>query len=117
VNSPALGLNFDISHFAVQGMPLQETVAALAPHAIHTHVKDGRMEGGKVKFLLPGEGGFDYVAYFGAMDKAGWRGCITVEVSGMIFNQPGYDPWKAAEFCWKTLSSARSTALRPRSGP
>ena len=110
VNLPALGLNFDISHFAIQGLPLEPTVAALAPHAIHTHVKDGRMEQGKVKFLLPGEGGFDYVAYFRAMQKAGWRGCITVEVSGMIFNQPGYDPWAAAEFCWKTLSSARKAA-------
>ena len=106
VNSPSLGLNFDISHFAIQGMPMEPTVAALAPHAIHTHVKDGRMENGKVKFLLPGEGGFDYAAYFRAMAKAGWRGCITVEVSGMIFNAPGYDPWAAAEFSWKTLSAA-----------
>jgi sugar phosphate isomerase/epimerase len=110
VNSPALGLNFDISHFAVQGMPMGPTVAALAPHAIHTHVKDGRMENGKVKFLLPGEGDFDYAAYFRAMAKAGWKGCITVEISGMIFNAPGYDPWKAAEFSWKTLSAARKAA-------
>lgn len=110
VNSAALGLNFDISHFAVQGMPMEPTVAALAPHAIHTHVKDGRMESGKVKFMLPGEGDFDYAAYFRAMARAGWRGCITVEVSGMVFNAPGYDPWAAAELSWRTLSRARTVA-------
>lgn len=107
VASPAVRLNFDISHFAVAGYPMEETVANLAPLAIHTHVKDGRMVDGKVQWLLPGEGDFDYVAYFRAMTLANWHGCITVEISGMIFNKPGYDPWPAAEFSWQTLSAAR----------
>ena len=60
--------------------------------------------------LLPGEGDFNYVAYFQAMTKAGWSGCITVEISGMIFSKPDYDPWPAAGFSWKTLSTARGEA-------
>ena len=110
INSPAVRLNFDISHFAVTGYPLDDTVAQLAPLAIHTHVKDGRLVDGKVQWLLPGEGDFDYMAYFRAMAKADWRGCITVEISGMIFNKPNYDPWHAAEFSWKTLSTGRKEA-------
>ena len=106
VKAPGLGLNFDISHFAVAGYPLEETVAQLAPHAIHTHVKDGRMVDGKVQFLLPGEGDFDYPAYFRAMRAAGWRGCVTVEVSGMVFNRPGYDAFAAAEFAFGALAGA-----------
>ena len=42
IRSPYLKLNFDISHFNVQGVPYQESVAALAPHAVHTHVKSER---------------------------------------------------------------------------
>ena len=110
INSHSVRLNFDISHFAVAGYPLDDTVARLAPLAIHTHVKDGRMVAGKVQWLLPGEGDFDYAAYFQAMAKADWRGCITVEISGMIFSKPNYDPWFAAEFSWKTLSTGRKEA-------
>ena len=40
IGSPYLKLNFDISHFNVMGIPIAESVAALVPHAIHTHVKD-----------------------------------------------------------------------------
>jgi sugar phosphate isomerase/epimerase len=107
VHSPSLGINFDISHFAVAGYPRAETIRTLAPYAIHTHVKDGRMVDGKVQFLLPGEGDFDYAAYFREMAEAGWTGCITVEVSAQIFNRPGYDPWPAAQFSLETLRRAR----------
>src|SRR5262249_9835817 len=79
VHSPSLGINFDISHFAVAGFPRAETIRALAPYAFSTHVKDGRMVDGKVQFLLPGEGEFDYEAYFREMAAAGWTGPITVE--------------------------------------
>ena len=110
INSPSVRLNFDISHFAVAGYSMDDTVARLAPLAIHTHVKDGRMVDGKVQWLLPGEGDFDYAAYFQAMAKADWRGCITAEISGMIFSKPNYDPWHAAEFSWKTLNTGRKEA-------
>ncbi|MEW6355313.1 MAG: sugar phosphate isomerase/epimerase [Planctomycetota bacterium] len=107
---PNIKVNFDISHFAVVGMTIAQCVPVLVPHAVHTHVKDGRMENGKVKFLLPGEGDFDYAAYFKAMAKAGWDDFITVEVSGMVSNRPDYDPCKAAEFCYKVLSQAMKEA-------
>ena len=110
VRSPALGINFDISHFDVAGYPRAETIRALVPYAIHTHVKDGRMVDGKVRFQLPGEGEFDYTAYFREMAEAGWTGAVTVEVSAQIFNQPGYDSWEAARFSLETLRRAREAA-------
>jgi sugar phosphate isomerase/epimerase len=110
LHSPSLGINFDISHFAVAGYPRPETIAALARYAFHTHVKDGRLVDGKVQFLLPGEGDFDYPTYFREMAQAGYTGCITAEVSAQIFNLPDYDPWGAAEFCLETLRRAREAA-------
>ncbi len=111
LHSPSIGINLDISHFAVAGYPRAETIRQLAPYAFHTHVKDGRMEGGKVRFLLPGEGDFDYPAYFREMAAAGYDGCITAEVSVQIYDQPGYDPWHAAGFCFEKLAIARERAV------
>ena len=63
VNSPNLKLNFDISHFEIQGMPTAEVVRLLAPHSVHTHVKDQRGLVPDFEFLIPGEGPFDFVRY------------------------------------------------------
>lgn len=109
-HSPSLGINFDISHFEVAGYPRAETIRKLAPYAIHTHVKDGYMQDGKVQFQLPGEGTLDYAAYFREMAEAGWTGPITVEISGQIFNRPGYDAWADAQFSLNTLRRARAAA-------
>ena len=106
VNSPSIKVNFDISHFDLIGMTLEKTVPALVPNTVHTHVKDGRMEDGKVLFLLPGEGNFDYAAYLKAMSAAGYGGFITVEISGQIWSKPDYDPFAAADFSYKTLDRA-----------
>lgn len=108
VHTPTCGLNFDISHFAVADYPRAETIRALARYAFHTHVKDGRMEEGSVRFLLPGEGGCDYTAYFREMAEAGYQGPITVEITAQIFNLPEYDPWPAAQFSLETLQQART---------
>lgn len=106
VASPALRLNFDISHFAIQGMPMDDTVRRLAPLAVHAHVKDGRMVDGRVQFLLPGDGGFAYLPYLRAMRDAGYDGDITVEVSGMISGREGYESYEAARHSLRVLEQA-----------
>jgi sugar phosphate isomerase/epimerase len=106
IRSPYLKLNFDISHFNVMGVPIAESVAALAPHAIHTHVKDERGTVPDFEFLIPGEGEFDYVAYLRAMREHGYDGFITAEVSIMVQRRPGYDPLAAAEQSYRTLAHA-----------
>ena len=106
VDSPRVRLNFDISHFDLIGLGIHECVSAMVPYSVHTHVKDGHMVDGKVQFLLPGQGDFDYVAYLRAMDAAGWTGHITVEISGQIWNAPGYDPIAAAAESYAALNNA-----------
>ena len=106
VDSEFLKLNFDISHFEVLGLPTPETVAVLAPHSVHTHVKDQRGRSPGHEFLIPGEGPFDFPAYLREMERAGYDGYITAEVSVMVQRRPGYDPLAAAELTFRTLDGA-----------
>jgi sugar phosphate isomerase/epimerase len=106
IPSPYLKLNFDISHFNVIGISIAESVAALAPHTVHTHVKDERGVVPNYEFLIPGEGEFDYVTYLRAMREHGYEGFITAEVSIMVQRRPGYDPLQAAEQTYRTLAQA-----------
>ncbi len=106
IDSPYLKLNFDISHFNVQGIPIAESVAALAAHTVHTHVKDERGIVPDFEFLIPGEGEFDYVAYLRAMREHGYDGYITAEISIMVQRRPAYDPLAAAEQTYHTLARA-----------
>jgi sugar phosphate isomerase/epimerase len=114
VGKPNLKLTFDISHFNVQGIPIEESVAKLAPHSVFTHVKDERGTAPDFEFLIPGEGEFDYVRYLKAMDAAGYRGDIHVEISLMVQRRPGFDPIAAAEQSYRVLAEAFRQAGVPR---
>ncbi len=110
VNSPFLKVNFDISHFDIQGIGIEESVSKLAPRSVHTHVKDQRGRVPNYEFLIPGEGTFDYVIYLKAMQAHGYKGYITVEVSIMVQRRPGYDPFAAATLSYQTMSRAFAEA-------
>lgn len=110
IGSQFLKLNFDISHFDVLGIPTAESVAALAPHSVHTHVKDQRGRAPDHEFLIPGEGPFDFCEYLQHMAAAGYDGFVTAEVSVMVQRRPTYDPLGAAELTFRTLREAFSAA-------
>jgi sugar phosphate isomerase/epimerase len=114
VDSPYCRVNFDISHFNIIGLSVEETVAVLAPLAVHTHVKDERGRAPDHEFLIPGEGEFDYVRYLKAMAAAGYDGFITVEISVMVQRRPQYDPLAAAARAYSVLSRAFEEAGLPR---
>jgi sugar phosphate isomerase/epimerase len=106
VNSPALTIHFDISHFNVQGLDMDTVIAQLAPHSAHSHVKDERGIAPNHAFLIPGEGEMDYVRYLTALDAIGYVGYIVVEISLMVQRRPDYDPLAAAATSYEVLSRA-----------
>ncbi|HEX8959685.1 MAG TPA: sugar phosphate isomerase/epimerase [Solirubrobacterales bacterium] len=106
VARPNLKLTFDISHFNVIGLPIEETVPKLAPHSAFTHVKDERGVVPDFEFLIPGEGVFDYVKYLKYMQAAGYQGDIGVEISLMVQRRPDYDAIAAAEQSYRVLDKA-----------
>ena len=110
VGSDAVRVNFDISHFNVMGIGIEESVSKLAAYARHTHVKDERGTVPDFEFLIPGEGDFDYVTYLKAMRDHGYTGFITAEISNMVQRRPGYYPLAAATQTYNTLAQAFTDA-------
>lgn len=104
-------LNFDISHFSLPGMTYDAgaLVSQLVPLAVHAHVKDSVRTDDGFRFVLPGEGSFDYPAYFAALAAAGWSRPVTVEVSAMVFRREGYDALDAMRSSFAVLDRARRT--------
>lgn len=115
VDAPGLTIHFDISHFNVQGIPMEESIAMLAPHSLHTHVKDERGRAPDHEFLIPGEGEMDYVRYLTLMHQAGYDGHIVVEISLMVQNRPNFDGLAAATQSYDVLArSFLEAGLTPR---
>ncbi|MEA3401675.1 MAG: sugar phosphate isomerase/epimerase family protein [Armatimonadota bacterium] len=111
VGDPRVRLHFDIVHFFLGGEEIAECVPRLVPWTAHTHVTDAvRHPDGRFDPRLPGEGELDTVAYVRAMEEAGWRSYITLEISGMIWGADGYDAEAAARHCYDELSAALDAA-------
>lgn len=110
VASPHVRLNLDNSHFEVMGYDLDAYIPLLAPYAVHTHLKDQRGIAPDYEFLVPGEGEFDYARYLTAMERAGYRGFITIEISKQVQTKPDYDPAAVAARALRTLASAAERA-------
>ena len=101
-----LKVNFDISHFNVMGVDIESSVSALAPLSAHTHVKDERGVVPDFEFVIPGEGEFDYVTYLKAMQRHGYTGYISAEISVMVQRREGYDPIATAQKTYDVLNDA-----------
>jgi inosose dehydratase len=106
VNHPSVRLNFDISHFIIRGIEIEECVPVMAPWAVHTHVKDQRGLYPHHEFLTPGAGPFDFARCLTALHQAGYTGFIGIEVSFMVQNNPRYDPWVDAALGYYALRHA-----------
>lgn len=110
VGSDAVKFNYDESHFQLRGLPIEQSAAIMVPHAVATHMKDAEGDPEHVVFMLPGEGDFDYVSFFCLLDRLGYDGYLTVEVSGMVWKRPDYNAIAAAQFCYRTLAGALAAA-------
>jgi sugar phosphate isomerase/epimerase len=79
IESPAIGLNFDIGHaFCVHEDP-QDWIEKMAPFTRHYHFEDiapSRVH----QHLIPGHGAIDFAATLEAIKRTDYRGWITVEL-------------------------------------
>ncbi|WP_169976521.1 sugar phosphate isomerase/epimerase family protein [Tautonia rosea] len=79
VNSPSLGLNFDVGHAYCMAEDLPVQIAKLAHLTKHYHVED--IAASRVHHhLVPGTGAIDFPGVFEAIRKTGYDGWVTVEL-------------------------------------
>lgn len=79
IDSPAVGLNFDIGHAYCVGQDPQDWVERMAPHTKHYHFED--IAATRVhKHLIPGAGAIDFGATLRAIAATGYDGWLTVEL-------------------------------------
>ena len=80
VGSPAVGLNLDAANVVYwSGRRPEAEIAELAPHVIHTHIKDTAGGFGDYEFRPIGEGDIDFRLLFDALAGAGFDGPLMIE--------------------------------------
>jgi sugar phosphate isomerase/epimerase len=79
VDSPLVGLNFDIGHAYCVGEDPQDWIARMAGDTVHYHLED--IAATRVhQHLVPGRGAIAFAATLAAIMKTGYDGWLTVEL-------------------------------------
>jgi sugar phosphate isomerase/epimerase len=79
LDSPAVGMNFDIGHAFCVGDDPAATIPRVAPYIRHFHLED--IAATRVHHhLIPGEGAIDFAAALRAIKGIGYDGWVTVEL-------------------------------------
>lgn len=79
LDSPAVGLNFDIGHAYCVGDDPATSIPRVAKYIRHFHLED--IAGTRVHHhLIPGEGAIDFAATLQAIQAIGYQGWITIEL-------------------------------------
>jgi sugar phosphate isomerase/epimerase len=79
IDSPAVGLNFDIGHAYCVGDDPAATIPRVAKYIRHFHLED--IAATRVHHhLVPGEGAIDFAATFRAIHQMGYDGWVTIEL-------------------------------------
>jgi sugar phosphate isomerase/epimerase len=85
IDSPAVGLNFDIGHSYCVGDDPPAALRRLAKYLQHVHLEDiapSRVHA----HLVPGEGAIDFVATLRALREIDYAGWVTVELYPYVEN-------------------------------
>lgn len=104
IDSPWVGLNFDIGHAFCVGEEPAEWVAQMAPYARHYHFED--IASTRVhRHLIPGHGAIDFQAVLKAIHATNYDGWITVELYPYI-DQPDEAALEAFTYMAGAISEA-----------
>lgn len=106
IQSPMLGLNFDIGHFYCVKDEPAPTVHKLKEHIRHVHLEDIAATR-KHHHLIPGEGVIDFKSTLQALKDVGYDDWVTIELYPYVEN-PDHAASKARE---RVVEIARSVGI------
>jgi sugar phosphate isomerase/epimerase len=85
IDSPAIGLNFDVGHMYCVGDDPGPTIHRLAKYIRHMHLED--IAATRVHHhLVPGEGAIDFASVFQAIRAISYNGWVTIELYPYVDN-------------------------------
>src|SRR6516162_9437451 len=85
LDSPAIGLNFDIGHAYCVGDEPAPTIPRMAKYVRHIHLED--IAATRVhQHLVPGDGAIDFNATLRAIQSIGYQGWVTIELYPYVEN-------------------------------
>ncbi len=85
IESPCVGLNFDIGHAYCVGQDPQDWISRMAAHTRHYHLED-IPPSREHRHMIPGRGAIDLPAVLREIDRSGYTGWVTVELYPYIDN-------------------------------
>lgn len=101
IDSPSLGLNFDIGHAFCVGQEPELWVPRMAGHTRHYHLEDIAATR-RHEHLIPGRGAIDLAAVLRAIRATNYQGWVTVELYPYIADpdQAGFEAKEYIERIW-----------------
>jgi len=102
IDSPWVGLNFDVGHAFCMGQDPQDWIARMAPHTKHYHIEDIAASR-RHAHLIPGHGAIDFPATLREIARTGYEGWITVELYPYI-DDPDAAGREAKEFLERIMT-------------
>ncbi len=106
IDSPRVGLNFDIGHAYCVSEDPQDWVPRMAEHTVHYHLED--IAATRVhEHLVPGQGAIDFGATLRAIAETGYDGWLTVELYPYA-EAPDAAATEAREFLLRELAVVES---------
>jgi sugar phosphate isomerase/epimerase len=106
VGSPAFRFCFDMSHYEVQGLSIEQAMYPLLALAAHTEIKGSVGRAPNHEYMIPGEPDLqsDFPGQFKAMVALGYRGYLVPEMSVHVMRRPNYDQYAALRLSFRYLS-------------
>jgi sugar phosphate isomerase/epimerase len=103
LDSPAVGMNFDIGHAYCVGDEPATSIARVAKHIRHFHLED--IAATQVHHhLIPGEGAIDFAATLRAIRAINYQGWVTIELYPYV-----NDPDEAATLALQRITHILAT--------
>lgn len=110
IDSPVIGLNFDVGHAYCVGEDPQDWVARMAQHTVHYHLED--IAATRVhQHMVPGHGAIDFAATLAAIEATGYDGWLTVELYPYL-DSPDAAAREAREFLLRATANVPAERRR-----
>ncbi|HEX6962238.1 MAG TPA: sugar phosphate isomerase/epimerase family protein [Lacipirellula sp.] len=111
IDSPRVGLNFDVGHAYCVGEDPQDWVAPMAEHTVHYHLED--IAATRVhQHLVPGRGAINFAATLEAIRNTNYDGWLTVELYPYL-DSPDDAAREARDYLIRAMAKLGATERAP----